>query len=163
MSKNKIKEALGDIKVGKILYDEPMSLHTSLGVGGKADALMIIENEDQLARIVKRARERKINFLPVGNLTNVIVRDGGYRGAILLMKGINEISCQCLEDRQYYIFAQAGAALSKVLNRAIAEGLTGLEFCAGIPGSIGGAVWMNAGAYGKEIKDVIETVFFTRC
>jgi UDP-N-acetylmuramate dehydrogenase len=156
--KNEIKEALRDIIAGKILYDEPMSRHTSLNVGGNADALVLIKSEDQLAGIVKRLREKKINFFPAGNLTNIIVRDGGYRGAILLMTGMKEIRYESPEDGDF-IFAQAGAALAKVVSRSVSDELTGLEFCAGIPGSVGGAVWMNAGAYGKEMKDVIKTVF----
>jgi UDP-N-acetylmuramate dehydrogenase len=156
---NKIQDALGDIAIGKILYDEPMFRYTSLLVVGKADALVFIENEDQLIQIVRRLKEKKIDFLSVGNMTNIIVRDGGYHGVILMMKGLNEISYLCTPDRQHYISAQAGATLASVLSRALSEELTGMEFCAGIPGSIGGAVRMNAGAYGKEIKDIVETVF----
>ncbi len=155
---NKIQDALGDIAVGEILYDESMSRYASLLVGGNADALVFIENENQLIQIVRRLKEKKIDFLPVGNLTNIIVRDGGYRGAILLMSGIKEINYQYTPEGGHLISAQAGAALAKVVSTATADGLTGLEFCAGIPGSVGGAVWMNAGAYGKEMKDVIETV-----
>jgi UDP-N-acetylmuramate dehydrogenase len=155
--KNEIKEALRDIIAGKILYDEPMSRHTSLNVGGNVDALVLIKSEDQLVGVVRRLREKKINFFPAGNLTNILVRDGGYRGAILLMTGMKEIRYESPEDGDF-IFAQAGAALSKVVSRSMSDELTGLEFCAGIPGSVGGAVWMNAGAYGKEIKDVIKTV-----
>jgi UDP-N-acetylmuramate dehydrogenase len=158
--RNEIKEALGNIIAGKILYDEQMSRHTSLNVGGNADALVFTENEDQLVLVIRRLTEKKIKFMPVGNLTNIIVRDGGYRGAILLMKGLKAISYLCTPEGRHYISAQAGAALASVLSRALAEELTGLEFCAGIPGSVGGAVWMNAGAYGKEMKDVIETVSF---
>ena len=157
--KNEIKEALGDIIAGKILYDEPMSRHTSLNVGGNADALVFIKNEDQLIEVVRKLREKKIKFLPVGNLTNIIVRDGGYRGAILLMTGIKEISYKYEPEGGYFISAQAGAALAKVVSRSASNELTGLEFCAGIPGSVGGAVWMNAGAYGKEMKDVIKEIF----
>jgi UDP-N-acetylmuramate dehydrogenase len=156
--KNEIKEVLGGIIKGKILYDEPMSLHTSLAVGGKADALVFIENENQLVQIVRRLREKEINFITAGKLTNVIVRDDGYRGAILLMTGMNEINCERTTRGDYLISAQAGAALIKIVSRSVADELTGLEFCAGIPGSVGGAVWMNAGAYGKEMKDVIKTV-----
>ena len=86
--KNEIKEALGSIIAGKILYDEPMSRYTSLKVGGNADALVLIKSEDQLVGVFRKLREKKIKFLPVGNLTNIIVRDGGYRGAILLMTGL---------------------------------------------------------------------------
>ena len=157
--KNEIKEALGDIIAGKILYDEPMSRHTSLNVGGHADALVFIKNEDQLIEVVRKLREKKIKFLPVGNLTNIIVRDGGYRGAILLMTGIKEISYEHEPEGGYFISAQAGAALAKIVSRSASDELTGLEFCAGIPGSVGGAVWMNAGAYGKEMKDVIKEIF----
>jgi UDP-N-acetylmuramate dehydrogenase len=154
-----IKEALSDIVAVKILYNEPMSRYASLSVGGKADALIIIENEEQLITVVRRLRKERIDLLPVGNLTNIIVRDGGYRGAILLMKGFNAIDYRNTPEGKHYIYAQAGAALASVVNRSLAEELTGLEFCAGIPGSVGGAVRMNAGAYGKEMKDVIESVF----
>jgi len=157
--KNEIKEALRDIIAGKILYDEPMSRHTSLNVGGNADALVLIKNEDQLAVVVRRLREKKIKFFPAGNLTNVIVRNGGYRGAILLMTGMKEIRCEYTPEDGDFISAQAGAALAKVVSRSATEELSGLEFCAGIPGSVGGAVWMNAGAYGKEMKDIIKAVF----
>jgi UDP-N-acetylmuramate dehydrogenase len=157
--KNEIKEALRNVIAGKILYDEPMSLHTSLNVGGNADALVLIKSEDQLVGVVRRLREKKINFFPAGNLTNIIVRDGGYRGAILLMTGMKEIEYEYTPEDGDLISAQAGAALAKVVSRSMSDELTGLEFCAGIPGSVGGAVWMNAGAYGKEMKDVIKAVF----
>jgi UDP-N-acetylmuramate dehydrogenase len=156
--KNEIKEALRDIIAGKILYDEPMSRHTSLNVGGNADALVLIKSEDQLTGVVRRLREKKINFFPAGNLTNILVRDGGYRGAILLMTGMKEIEYEYTREDGDLISAQAGAALAKVVSRSMSDELTGLEFCAGIPGSVGGAVWMNAGAYGKEMKDVVKTV-----
>jgi UDP-N-acetylmuramate dehydrogenase len=156
--RNEVKEILKNINAGKILYDEPMSRHTSLCVGGNADALVTIENEDQLGEIVRRLTEKKIKFYPAGNLTNVIVRDGGYRGAILLLSSMKEIRCEHIKDNGGLIHAQAGVGLSKVVNLSVAEELTGFEFCAGIPGSIGGAVWMNAGAYGREMKDVIESV-----
>jgi len=156
--KDEIKEALRNVIAGKILYDEPMSLHTSLNVGGNADALVWIKSEDQLVGVLRRLREKKINFFPAGNLTNIIVRDGGYRGAILLMTGMKEIEYEYTPEDGDLISAQAGAALAKVVSRSMSDELTGLEFCAGIPGSVGGAVWMNAGAYGKEMKDVIKTV-----
>ena len=100
--KSEIKEAIADIVIGKILYDEPMSCHTSLCVGGNADALVFIESEKELIEIVRRFRERRINFIPVGNLTNIIVRDGGYKGAIVVMKGLKEIVCRRFIKRIYY-------------------------------------------------------------
>ena len=78
--------------------------------------------------------------MPVGNLTNILVRDGGYRGVMLLMRGLDQAICAYREDGEYFIDAQAGAALAKVVSLAAAEELTGLEFCTGIPGSVGGAV-----------------------
>jgi UDP-N-acetylmuramate dehydrogenase len=155
--KKGIQEALNGFAV-KIFYDEPMLRHTSLKVGGNADALVIIKSKDQLVEVVNRLKQAQINYLPVGNLTNIIVLDGGYRGAILLMKGLNEINYQQMPDGNHFMFAEAGAALAKVVGSAAAHELTGLEFCAGIPGSVGGAVWMNAGAFGREIKDVVTEV-----
>lgn len=157
-SSNAIRDILQDIDVGEILYDEPMSLHTSLAVGGKADALITIGRENQLERVVKRLREKQINIFSAGNLTNVIVKDGGFRGAILLMTGLKKIDCCHTESGDVFIDAQAGAPLAGVVSRSLTEEITGFEFCSGIPGSVGGAVWMNAGAYGKEIKDVISFV-----
>jgi UDP-N-acetylmuramate dehydrogenase len=154
-----IKEALNDVVKLKILFNEPMSHYASFSAGGNADALVIIENEDQLIDVVTRLKKVKIDFLPVGNITNIIVRDGGYRGAILLMKDLNTINYKNTPEGGHYIYAQAGASLSSVVNRALAEELTGLEFCAGIPGSVGGAIRMNAGAYGKEMKDVTASIF----
>ena len=157
--KNEIRGVLENINVGEILYDEKMSRHTSLNVGGNADALVFVENEDQLIAVIRRIREKKIKYFPAGNLTNIIIREGGYRGAILLMTGMKEITCEYTPCNGYLISAQAGAALAKVVSRSAMEELTGLEFCAGIPGSVGGAIWMNAGAYGKEMKDVIKEVY----
>jgi UDP-N-acetylmuramate dehydrogenase len=153
-----IQNALDGLNVGKIWFDEPMSRHTSLKLGGKVDALVMTENEDQLGEVVQRLRAKDIPFLPVGNLTNILVRDGGYRGVLLWMRGLDQAIYGSRENGQYFIDAQAGATLAKVVTLAAAQELTGLEFCTGIPGSVGGAVWMNAGAYGTEIKDVISTV-----
>ena len=103
--KSEITDALADIAIGKILYDEPMSLYTSLCVGGNAEALVFIESEKELIEIVRRLREKLINFIPVGNLTNIIVRDGGYQGVILVMKGLKEISCVPEPAGSYMIYA----------------------------------------------------------
>lgn len=157
-AKNEMKDILGDMRCGRILFDEPMSLHTSLAVGGKADALVFAENEDQLAQMIKKLAEHRKQYFVAGNLTNVLVKDGGYRGAIVLMTGLKDVTCEPAGGGASFIFAQAGAALSSVVHLSIMEELTGLEFCSGIPGSVGGAVWMNAGAYGREMKDVVESV-----
>ncbi|HPK53214.1 MAG TPA: UDP-N-acetylmuramate dehydrogenase [Smithellaceae bacterium] len=156
--RKQIEESLEGI-AGKIFYDELMSRRTSLRVGGNAAALVVVESEGQAAQIVDRLGQAKINYLPVGNLTNLIVRDGGYNGVIMLMSGMERINYQQVpEGEDHFVSAQSGAALSKVVGFCATCGLTGLEFCAGIPGSVGGAVWMNAGAFGKEIKDVVGEV-----
>src|SRR5665647_2376586 len=85
-----IHNALDGLNVGKIWFDEPMSRHASLKLGGKVDALVMTENEDQLGEVVQRLRAKNIPFLPVGNLTNILVRDGGYRGVLLWMRGLDQ-------------------------------------------------------------------------
>ena len=160
MAANKdIRQALETISPATILYDEPMSRHTSLCVGGEAAALVIVEDEGQLIAAVRSLQQNKVDFFPAGNMTNVIVRDGGYRGVILLMKGLKKISSRHLAQNLFGIHAEAGASLSDVASMAAAQGLAGMEFCTGIPGSVGGAVRMNAGAYGREMKDVVSAVF----
>lgn len=154
-----IADALAGLTIGKVMYNEPMALHTSLKMGGHADALILIENEEQLGDVVGRLRAREIPFLPVGNLSNVLVQDGGYRGALIWMRGLDRMVVSPPDaDGRYLIDVQAGAALARLVGMAAASELTGLEFCTGIPGSLGGAIWMNAGAYGKEMKDVVGSV-----
>jgi len=151
----KISAALQGANVGKVWFDEPMSRHASLKLGGRVDALVMPESEVQLAELVRRLKENHLPFLPVGNLTNILVRDGGYRGALISLRGLDRAVCAPAEDGRFRIEAQAGAALGRIVGLAAENELTGLEFCAGIPGSVGGAVWMNAGAFGAEIKDVL--------
>ena len=153
-----IANVLGGMTIGRVWYDEPMSRHASLKLGGRVDALVMTESEDQLGLVVQRLTAGNIPFLPVGNLTNILVRDGGYRGVLLWMRGLDQMSLTKAQDEKDVISAQAGVPLGKVVSLAAAEALTGLEFCAGIPGSVGGAVWMNAGAYGAEMKDVVAEV-----
>ncbi|MCX5836945.1 MAG: UDP-N-acetylmuramate dehydrogenase [Deltaproteobacteria bacterium] len=143
---------------GEILFDEPAGRHTSIGVGGPIDVLLFPEDEGELVGIVDFLRRRRIAFLPVGNWTNLIVRDGGYRGALV---ALTRLRCLSLRDEGkggVLLLAGAGCPLSELVNRSAREALAGIEFCAGIPGSVGGAVRMNAGAYGGEIKNIVESV-----
>ncbi len=139
---------------GKILFDEPAEGHTSIGVGGTIDALCFPESEGELAPLVAFLRARGIPFLPVGNWTNLIVRGSGYRGVLISTTGLHSLKASDGEDGGVRLDAQAGLPLSELVNLAVREALTGMEFCAGIPGSVGGAVRMNAGAFGGEMKDV---------
>jgi len=153
-----LEEKLKDIVSGTVLFNEPMSRHTSIGVGGPACVLVSPETVTELGQIIACLRNLETPFIPIGNGTNLIVRDGGYKGVIISMKGLNSIALDRRNDKEAAIHAGAGAALSEIVRLASEESLAGMECCAGIPGSVGGAVKMNAGAYGGEIKDVVESV-----
>ena len=151
-------QKLRDMVSGKVLFDEPMSRHTSIGVGGNADAVVWPERSGEMSRIVHFLRQFQVPFIPVGNGTNLIVKDGGYKGAVISMLRMSGISLAERGSEQVLLHAGAGATLSEIVLLTEKRALSGMEFCAGIPGSVGGAVRMNAGAYGSEIKDVVETV-----
>lgn len=153
-----LREKLNDILPQRVLFDESMSHHTSIRVGGSADAVVFPESVEELSRIIKCLRHVGIPFIPLGNGTNVIIKDGGYRGAVICLKDIKNVHLTERGANQVSIYAEAGISLSEIVHLAAEESLTGMEFCAGIPGSTGGAVKMNAGAYGSEIKDAVEAV-----
>ncbi len=130
--------------------NEPMSQHTSFRIGGNADLFVCVKNKEQLRSVLKIAKENGIPFFVLGNGSNLLVSDKGIKGVVislLEMKGIEKDGNQ--------ITAEAGAGLSKVCTFAQMNSLGGLEFAFGIPGSVGGALYMNAGAYGGEMKDVV--------
>ncbi|MFD1032066.1 UDP-N-acetylmuramate dehydrogenase [Metaplanococcus flavidus] len=133
-----------------VKIDEPLYLHTLTKMGGPADIFVSPTNEDETAYTVKYAYENNIPLLLLGNGSNMVVRDGGVRGIVLNLKSLNEIRIDGLE-----VYAQGGANIKKVSKAAADNMLTGFEFACGIPGSVGGAMAMNAGAYGGEIKDII--------
>ena len=137
----------------RIFTDEPMKKHTTFRVGGPADVL-IQPKRAELASVIRLCREYDIPYQVIGNGSNLLVGDRGIRGAVIeMLSKKDEI---CVEDD--CITVGAGMLLSKTANCAAEHGLTGMEFAAGIPGTIGGAVVMNAGAYGGEMRDIIETV-----
>jgi len=152
------KRKLTELATGKVLFDECMDRHTSIGVGGRADALVFPESVAELGRIVAFLRAEGISLFFVGNGTNLIVRDNGFRGVIVSTKGLRAVRVEGREEGRAAILAEAGASLAEVVALTARETLTGMEFCAGIPGSVGGGIRMNAGAYGSELKDVIESV-----
>jgi len=152
------REELRKLISGEILFDEPADRHTSIGVGGRIDAFAFPESEEEIARLVAFLRARQASFLPVGNWTNLIVRDGGYRGVLISLARMRGLSIGENGDGGILVKAEAGVLLSELVNLSVRESLTGMEFCAGIPGSVGGAVRMNAGAYGSEIKDIVAVV-----
>lgn len=152
------RETIKKIVSGRIVFDELMSYHTSMGVGGKVDLLVFPESIEELKGLVFHLAKNNIPFLPVGNCTNLIVRDGGFRGALISLKGLPKVGVKGGGKETVLIYAEAGVSLSQIVDLSIRESLSGVEFCAGIPGSVGGGVKMNVGAYGRELKDVIKSV-----
>lgn len=136
-----------------ILSDEPLSKYTNTKTGGPADVLVFPESVTETKRLVLWAKETQTPLTVVGNASNLIVRDGGIRGLTLILTKLNHVTVDNNE-----VLAEAGAALIQTTEVAYESGLTGIEFAAGIPGSIGGAVFMNAGAYGGEISEVVSEV-----
>ncbi|PKM78891.1 MAG: hypothetical protein CVU88_08625 [Firmicutes bacterium HGW-Firmicutes-13] len=125
----------------QVLTQEPMSKHTTFGVGGPADFFVTVQNRDELMRLLCLIQQNNIPFFILGGGTNLVVRDGGIRGLVIKLGG--EFTSIRVDNN--IIHAGAGALLSKVVNIAAENGLSGLEFAAGIPGTIGGAVVGNAG------------------
>lgn len=152
------REKIRDIVPDDVLFDEPTKRYTSIGVGGIADALIFPRNREELRRLVSFLREQGLPYISVGNWTNLIVRDGGYRGIIVSLKKLDKVKVVEKDANNICIFAEAGVCLSKIVSLCLEESLTGMEFCAGIPGSVGGAVTMNAGAFGNEMKNVVDTL-----
>lgn len=137
---------------GAVFCQEPMKKHTTFRIGGPASYFCRPETVPQLAQTIKACRERKMSWYILGNGSNVLVNDTGYNGVVIqLFRNMDDVRIEgcCVE-------AEAGALLSRAANLAAKEGLTGLEFASGIPGTLGGALVMNAGAYGGEMKDVVK-------
>lgn len=132
-----------------IKLNEDMSKHTSIKIGGPADIFIKIKNIEELKYVLRIAKEENIPVTVIGNGTNLLVRDKGIRGIVLQIK-IEDISVNTTE-----IEVGAGTLLSKLSKTACENSLTGLEFASGIPGTVGGAITMNAGAYGGEFKDIV--------
>lgn len=138
----------------RLLFHEPMSRHTTFRVGGEAECMAVVETKEELSQLVSYLGRIEQDYFVLGNGSNLLVGDKGYRGIILKMGP--RLSAVGVEKD--HIAAGAGALLSRVAAAARDAGLSGLEFAAGIPGSIGGAIVMNAGAYGGEMKQVVKMV-----
>lgn len=138
-----------------VLTDEPLKNHCSFRIGGNAEILVVPKNEKVLCSILKYAKERAVRYRILGNGSNVLISDEGLRGIVIkLMNGLSDLIY--LGDG--IIACGAGVSLTKLCNFALSHSLTGLEFAYGIPGTVGGAVYMNAGAYGGEIKNSLISV-----
>ena len=142
------------VKKEQILIEEPMKKHTTFRIGGPAEYLILPQTAEEIADVVKLCRQEEIPWYIVGNGSNLLVADEGVRGVVIqLLRNFNQIQVEGCQIRM-----QAGAQNAAVAKRALDASLTGFEFAAGIPGTIGGAVVMNAGAYGGEMKDILKEV-----
>ena len=141
------------VNEGELWVNEPMSAHTTFRIGGPADFLVTPGTAGQLKEILALCREENQPFFILGNGSNLLVGDRGYSGTMICLSRLSAV-----ETEETCIRAQAGALLSKIAREACERSLAGFEFAAGIPGSLGGAVVMNAGAYGGELKDVLVNV-----
>ena len=135
-----------------VVYNEPLSKHTTFRTGGACTAMVDISSEESLAKLVRAAHEWNVRYIVVGNGSNLLFDDKGYEGVVFLMgQSVDEIKMM----NENTIYAEAGCSLIKLCRFALEHNLTGLEFAYGIPGTVGGAIYMNAGAYDGEIKNVI--------
>ena len=142
----------GIYKDKEIQLDAKMSEHIYFKVGGPVDILLTPSNAEQVKKSISICKENNIPFYVIGNGSNILVRDGGIRGVVIELSNINDIVV-----KENKITAECGALLKDVSSTAAKESLTGFEFACGIPGSVGGAVFMNAGAYDGEVSFVIES------
>lgn len=142
------------LKKEQILRDEPMKQHTTFRIGGPADYLVMPRTKEEVVQVIRLCLEENMPYYVIGNGSNLLVSDKGYKGVVIqLFKMFDRISTEGCR-----ITAQAGASLARIASEALKHSLTGFEFAAGIPGTLGGACIMNAGAYGGEMKDVLEEV-----
>ncbi|HHT47092.1 MAG TPA: UDP-N-acetylmuramate dehydrogenase [Firmicutes bacterium] len=148
------KKELVNILSKPPLTDEPMSLHTSLRIGGPAEIFAVPQTFDELRSVLQLAGEYNIPLFVLGHGTNLLVRDGGIRGIVLSLHDLSS-GCSFFGNR---VRAGAGVSLSRLVRKAAERNLKGLEFAAGIPGSLGGALYMNAGAYGSSISELVREV-----
>ena len=143
-----LKNAIGEENV---IENEPMSKHTTFRIGGNADIFVTPQSTEDIENVIRIAEKTNTPYYIIGNGSNLLVKDNGIRGIVIqIYKKYSDITIEGNE-----ITVQSGALLSTVAKKAMENSLTGFEFASGIPGTIGGAVCMNAGAYGGEIKDVL--------
>lgn len=154
-----IEEALADLWQGVVLWDYPMARLSSLKVGGPAKAVVFPNSLKELSRLLTGFREKGIRWRVIGRGSNILVGDRGYDGVVVVL-GPDFSAIESVQEysESLLVKVEAGCSLAKLVSWSQSQALTGLEFVAGIPGSIGGAIVMNAGAWGKEISNVLHSV-----
>lgn len=143
-----------EIPSNQVYCNEPMYKHTSFKVGGNADIFVKVKNLKQLKYTIQVAKDNGLNINIMGNGSNILVKDNGIRGIVIKIE-LENIEITCDNAKSVNIVVGAGMKLSMLSQVLLQKGITGFEFASGIPGTIGGAVRMNAGAYGSEMKDII--------
>ena len=154
MACEKLQDVFYGCTARPLLIDEPMSRHTSFKIGGPADLMAMPSNEEELCKLLKRAAEHNVPVTLVGNGSNLLVRDKGIRGLVVKLGNM----LNTIEADENGITFGSGVSLALASKKAADLGFTGMEFAVGIPGSIGGAVYMNAGAYDGEMANVVTAV-----
>jgi UDP-N-acetylmuramate dehydrogenase len=143
---------------GEVKFREPMRNHTSLRIGGPADIFAMPQDLSSLKNMHINLRRNKIPFFPLGGGTNILVRDGGIEGAVISLRSFRRTGVLSKDNNYAYLFAEAGTLLQRIVNFSKENGYSGVEGLAGIPGTVGGAIFGNAGAFGYEMKDVLISV-----
>ncbi len=147
---------------GEVKLNEPLAHHTSIRIGGPADALVAPADRADLATLLRQVRDQGLPYVVLGAGTNLLVRDGGYRGVVISLRRLDRVSLtreyRSIGGTYAVVVAEAGAPLARLLSFALEHGFTGMEFAAGIPGTVGGAVCMNAGTAQGEMGDVVDSV-----
>ena len=141
----------------KIKYNEEMKNYTSFKIGGPAECLIKVTSEEELKEVVRYCKENKTPLTILGNGSNVLVSDDGIKGITIIIK-IEKLEIKKQEDGKVNIKVGAGEKLGKIARKFLEEDITGFEELSGIPGTIGGAIRMNAGAHGKEMKDIVKNI-----
>lgn len=160
MELSNIKQILKEkLPLTNIKFEEPMKLHTSFKIGGPADIFITANTLEDVKTVVNISKENNIPLKVIGNGTNLLVKDNGYRGIILKIN-LQEINIKQSKENEYIVKVQSGMPMGKLAQVLLKNEIGGFEFASGIPGTIGGAIKMNAGAYGGEVKDIIQDVTY---
>lgn len=151
-----IKDSSLNIAKDRIFFNEPMKKHSTFKIGGPAQCLIKVENITELKEILEFSNKNQIKITVIGNGSNLLILDGGIEGITLMIKLDNYEIIE--KDSEIQAIVEAGCKIGKLAQIFLQNGISGFEELSGIPGTIGGAIKMNAGAYGKEMKDIIEEV-----
>jgi UDP-N-acetylmuramate dehydrogenase len=156
--RREFESEMGNDYRGEVVFGEMLSKHTSLSIGGPADIYVIPADAVSLKRCLMFANERKIAVVVLSGGTNVIISDNGIRGMVISLKNFNMIKALHETNDSAELFVESGVPLQKLVNYCIENGYAGIEGLSGIPGTLGGAIFGNAGSFGQEIKDVIASL-----